>query len=383
MEAFARPPDPLTNDGDLASNWKSWKESFIIFMKVSGCISEPNDKRANFFKNCIGKIGIEAIQKISFDNEEDKDDMDILIVKLEEFFNPPKNELVERYEFFKTSKKANESIEQHINVLKEKAKTCNFNDMTNSLIVTKIVCDTSDKILRKKFFEADNLNLTKLIAIYNDYNINTEKMKQITENNEKKQQPANFSQMAPRPQYIQKPCWRCDKKHPLRQCPAWGSKCTKCNNLHHFTHCCKDFLVNDNKKHDKWNNEVHSKVKTMDLTNKKISLPDVPILRTANSVVNNTATSTSANFGKVPASNINSKLCYNNTNYNDTSRLAYLSKSTPYNYSYGKTDKPEETVTNLYNRDKNDQIKQMVNEASEGCKWWSNVKKFFTGCCKF
>lgn len=117
MEAHARAPDPLTKVDDMASNWESWKEDFIIFMKVTGYIDKPNDIRANLLKNRIGKVGLEAIQNIYFDNIQDKDDMDILIEKLEYYFNPPKKEQVERYRFF-TTKKQNESIEQYINILK-------------------------------------------------------------------------------------------------------------------------------------------------------------------------------------------------------------------------------------------------------------------------
>lgn len=118
MEAYARAPDPLTKTDDMASNWQSWKEDFIIFMKVTGYINKPNEIRANLLKNRIGKIGIDAIQKISFDKPQDKEDMDILIAKLEEFFNPPKNEVVERFKFFSRDKKQNETMDEYINILK-------------------------------------------------------------------------------------------------------------------------------------------------------------------------------------------------------------------------------------------------------------------------
>lgn len=118
MEVHARAPDPLTNVGNMANNWHSWKEDFIIFMKVTGYIHKPNEVRANLLKNRIGKIGIDAIQNMSFDRPQDKDNMDILIQKLEEHFNPPKKEVVERYNFFTKWKKQNESMEQHINSLR-------------------------------------------------------------------------------------------------------------------------------------------------------------------------------------------------------------------------------------------------------------------------
>lgn len=118
MEAHARAPDPLTSAGNMANNWRSWKEDFIIFMKVTGYIDRPNEARANLLKNRIGKIGLDVIQNMSFDKPQDKDDMDILIKKLEEHFDPPKKEVMERYHFFTRIKKQNESIEQYINSLR-------------------------------------------------------------------------------------------------------------------------------------------------------------------------------------------------------------------------------------------------------------------------
>ncbi|XP_014485093.1 PREDICTED: uncharacterized protein LOC106749787 [Dinoponera quadriceps] len=237
MEVHARAPDPLTNDGDMAKNWHSWKEDFIIFMKVTGYIHKPNEVRANLLKNRIGKIGIDAIETISFDNQQDKDDMDILMTKLEDYFNPPKKEVVERYQFFTQTKKQNESIEEHINKLREKAKTCNFKEMTESFIRDKVILDTHDKILRKKLFEVDDLDLQKIVAIYKDYNINIEKMKQVTQ--EKNTAPTVAKQTLTTVRTVKGVCWRCGCSHPLGKCPAWGSKCTKCGDVNHFTQCCK------------------------------------------------------------------------------------------------------------------------------------------------
>lgn len=55
--------------------------------------------------------------------------------------------------------------------------------MTESLILDKVILDIPDKILRKKLFEVDDLDLQKLVAIYNDYSTNIEKMKQVTQEN--------------------------------------------------------------------------------------------------------------------------------------------------------------------------------------------------------
>jgi len=82
----------------------------------------------------------------------------------------------------------------------------------DNVIRDKIISITQDKIILQKFFETKNLNLQKLVAIYNDYNINIEKMKQVTK---------EYTESTPKPPSTDrmKKCWRCDS-HPQRKCPT-------------------------------------------------------------------------------------------------------------------------------------------------------------------
>ncbi|GAB1860130.1 Retrotransposon gag domain-containing protein [Camponotus japonicus] len=396
MEAHARAPEPLVKTNDMASNWHTWKEDFIIFMKVTGYINKPNDIRANLLKNRIGKIGIDAIQTMTFDKPEDKDDMDILIEKLEEFFNPPKNEVVERFQFFTRDKKHNETIEQYINILKEKAKTCNFNELTDSIIRDKIILITQDKILRKKFFETKNLDLQKLVAIYNDYSINIEKMKQLTKENinmEKKQitkestENINFT---PKPLMndTRKKCWRCNCQHPLGKCPAWGSKCTKCGDVNHFTQCCKGPRPNPNKLNDnkinnllnpldqanvnlaqanipknnkKKNYLANSETKNMDPMNNMTSFPDIPTVPC--DAANSTFNSDKFDFVMLDECKPGPSLPSDNT----TNRPAYLNH-TQYNNAYVRRAKPTGTTHLLDISPTPDGIRRELTKIKEGMK---------------
>ncbi|XP_029171492.1 uncharacterized protein LOC114940885 isoform X2 [Nylanderia fulva] len=335
MEVYARAPDPLTKTDDMASNWHSWKEHFIIFMQVTGYINKSKDIRANLLKTRIGKIGIDAIKKMSFDKPEDKDDIDILIAKLEDIFNP-KNEAYERYKFFTTGKKRNETIEQYINILKDKAKTCNFNELTDSIIRDKIILNTQDKILRKKFFEVNKLNLQQLVAIYNYHNINTVKMKQVTKKTtESKRVPHKVDTKSSTERLLinnnaKKKCWRCNTQHPQGKCPAWESKCTKCGDVNHFTQCCqgpKSKAKPNEKNNNQGRNQTNSVAKDMDPMNKMISFPDIPTVpcSTTNSASNN-----DTDFVMLSAHNPSSSLSFNNT----TSQPTYISKSTQYNSQY-------------------------------------------------
>lgn len=99
-------------------------------------------------------------------------------------------------------------------------------------------------------FEVDDIDLQKIVAVYNDYIIDTEKMKQITKESQAKAKTSTqMSATGATPKKVGGGCWRCGHTHPQGKCPAWGSKCAKCEDINHFTHCCKGtkhiFKAND------------------------------------------------------------------------------------------------------------------------------------------
>lgn len=116
MNIYVRPPDPLSDNGDITQNWKQWKKDFMIFMNVSNLMDKPKEEQAYLLRSYIGKIGQNAIEKIVSIKE--RDDMNILLAKLDKYFCPSKNEIVERYNFFNLKKKKDESIETYITQLK-------------------------------------------------------------------------------------------------------------------------------------------------------------------------------------------------------------------------------------------------------------------------
>ena len=117
MEVHARAPEPLSNKGPMDKNWQMWKKDFLIFMKASGGIKKTEEEKASFFMNLIGRVGQEALENIKFEDSEN-DNLEILLKKFDEYFDPPKREVEERYKFFTRSKKNNETIEDYINDLK-------------------------------------------------------------------------------------------------------------------------------------------------------------------------------------------------------------------------------------------------------------------------
>ncbi len=66
--------------------------------------------------------------------------------------------------FFSHKQEPNESIDQYVTELKNRSKSCEFGDLTESLIKDKIVCGISDESLRESLLMPTDLTLEKAIT---------------------------------------------------------------------------------------------------------------------------------------------------------------------------------------------------------------------------
>ncbi|XP_076758483.1 uncharacterized protein LOC143427881 [Xylocopa sonorina] len=232
---YLPPPGPLPKDGDMAENWIKWKKDFMLYLKATGIISKSKALQALILTTHIGQFGQDIIGKIVTDSKE-RDDINILLQRLDKFFKPQKNEVQQRYYFFNSVKRANVTIKDYIIDLKKKAATCNFGKLMDSLVRDKIIAETNDKHLLDKLLNEENLNLLKLASIYDEH------LSQ-NHNNKVPNEPKNPNQ------YKKWNCKKCNQRHPRQACPAWGVKCEKCGAYNHFTSCCSyDFRNNENSK---------------------------------------------------------------------------------------------------------------------------------------
>jgi len=236
MEVHARAPEPLKNTKPMDKTWKMWKQEFLIFLKVAG--HDKSENKGTLLIHYMGKLAHEVMQDIEFENKAEEEDFDVLIKKFDDYFDPPKSETEERYKFYTRHKKNNETIEAYIVDLKEKAKTCNFGDLTESLIRDMIILDIKDKHLRQIMFDARDLEMNKLIMLYKQFELNTEKMKEVSKKTNEENTGAKSKDNGGAASNASRICWKCGMNHPLKNCPAFKIECEKCKEKGHFTQRC-------------------------------------------------------------------------------------------------------------------------------------------------
>ena len=88
--------------------------------------------------------------KAKFDNDMDKDDIDIVITKFEEYCVRQRNETFERYNFNMRVQQEGETVDSHVTALKTLAETSNFGQLQDDLLRDKIVIRIKEKGYKEK-----------------------------------------------------------------------------------------------------------------------------------------------------------------------------------------------------------------------------------------
>ena len=143
MELF-KPLEALLLQGNLRENWRQWVQRFDLCLMASGKIKEKEDVQCAILLHVVGEEALEIYNTFQFINEKDPHKLDVLKSKFEEYVNPRKNTVFERYKFWEYKQQDGETINQFITELKTRAKSCEFGDKHDSMIRDRIVFGVSD-----------------------------------------------------------------------------------------------------------------------------------------------------------------------------------------------------------------------------------------------
>lgn len=140
------PPEQLSLQGNVAENWRKWKQRFELFVAASG-LSEKDEKvQAATSLHVAGPEALEIYNTFSWENEGDERKVTKIMEKFQAYCEPRKNITWERHVFNTCNQEVGETIDQYVTKLKTKARSCEFGALKDSLIRDRIVCGIiSDK----------------------------------------------------------------------------------------------------------------------------------------------------------------------------------------------------------------------------------------------
>ena len=237
-----KPPSTLSLEGNVAENWRKWKQRFQLYMEASGSIKKPEKQRVAIFLHLVGEEALEIYNTFSLSTAEQK--LDVLFQKFEDYCNPRRNITFERHKFFTCVQEPTKGIDQYVTELRTKASTCEFGVLCENLIRDRIVCGILCDTMREKLLQENDLSLQKAIDMCRASEFSKRQTKSITEESksvdyvDKKATQSGKFPPKDRKDKNDQACNRCGTLHALRKCPAYGKICLKCKNRNHFASQC-------------------------------------------------------------------------------------------------------------------------------------------------
>lgn len=267
--------EELSFEGDIATNFKKWKQRFIIYMNASGTKDSTTisgERKVAVLLHTIGSEALEVFDTLEL-TETEKNDWEVVLQKLEEHFVPQSNETVNRHIFNTRNQREGETIDSFVTDLKVLSKNCNFGTLRDSLIRDRIVCGVSDKTLRDRLLRESKLDLSSCVRMCRAAEICEAQAKQLMDENkvhavkkqwkkednvkgpvkeygrdDRKKYETNSSNRYNKDSYKQqynhpsshnKPCRHCGTVHAYKNCPAYGKLCNNCKKYNHFAKACR------------------------------------------------------------------------------------------------------------------------------------------------
>ena len=156
------PPGKLVATGNVADNWKVWKQMWSNYMVIAQLQMKLPAYKVALFLCCIGVDELKIFNGFQFDSPDDINDLEKIIQKFDEFNIGELNETFERYTFNSRNQHENESIDAYVTALCTLFVTACMHD---SIICDRIVLGIQDHHTRKRLLQGQSLTLSKCINL--------------------------------------------------------------------------------------------------------------------------------------------------------------------------------------------------------------------------
>lgn len=251
------PPSAMCLTGNLSENWRKFKQRFELYLTATGAAEKADKVKSSILLTVIGEDCLDIYNNFKFDPADDKQVLEKVLEKFQNYFTPQASTTYERYKFFTHAQKDGQTIENYAKELRTMSRTCKFGDLQESLIRDRIICGIIDNGLREKLLRAaDDATLDQTLKTCQAWEATKQHVKEITQDSsgassesaevhsvrrgrDGYQQTMGKTQTKPQEESSRTQCSRCGYKHAPRNCPAFGKNCNACGGFNHFQKCCR------------------------------------------------------------------------------------------------------------------------------------------------
>lgn len=238
----ARISNPLNFEGNLAENFRKFKQAFEIYMRAADKNEKSDDVKVAILLNIMGEEGVEIFNNLKL-TEAEKKNYEKVMQQFELYMNPKKNIIYGSFKFYSKDQQKNENFDHFLLELKTLSKTCEFAE-PEGMVRDRIVLGINDKQLQEKLLTFEELPLDKCVNLCRSHEITKSQVKILQEGAKEISIDAvkkRFGQKNDAKEMEKEEYWcrRCRRKHEFKKCPAYGKQCENCGELNHFKIACR------------------------------------------------------------------------------------------------------------------------------------------------
>ena len=110
----------------LAKKWKLWKQNWLNFAIVSKISSQGESYQKALFLCTIEQDALEIFSAFQNNEGENRDKIDTILAKFDDYFTGDVNETYERVKFNQRNQEAGENLDAYLTALRNMPDTCTF-----------------------------------------------------------------------------------------------------------------------------------------------------------------------------------------------------------------------------------------------------------------
>ena len=149
------------SSGNVSQNWKRFKQKWSNYELAIGIARKEDLIRVATFLTVIGDEALDVYNAFTWDSDKDKVKMDKVLEHFEQYCEPRKNTIYERYIFFSRGQESREPIDKYATIPRNMADSREFQDLKDSLIRDCIVFGIADNNVRERLLRVPDLTLNK------------------------------------------------------------------------------------------------------------------------------------------------------------------------------------------------------------------------------
>ena len=233
------PPKPLSFSWNVAQNYKTFEQAYLIYAQASGLVDQQKKTQASVLLHVAGEEAIKVFNGFRWEGEAKKEDPKAILEKSKEHCIPLTNVIYERHIFHGRVQHPDEAFDPFYSDLCNLVKTCEYGALSEDVVRDRIVSGIRNDNLREP-----QLTLKNAVDLCRASEVSDRQSREFSDSPKVqyvKKLPARNNKRTPNPKpaQMEKSCCNCGREpHDRNLCHAKRLTCEGCGKKGHWKIVC-------------------------------------------------------------------------------------------------------------------------------------------------